>query len=33
MKEEAVRKALEKNHFTVLEVNRMNDWVSFVAQK
>jgi len=32
-KEAAVREALEKNHFTILEVNRMNDWVSFVAVK
>ena len=32
-KEEAVRSALEKNHFTILEVNRMGDWVSFVVQK
>jgi ribosomal protein L11 methyltransferase len=32
-KEEAVRIALEKNHFTILEVNRMGDWVSFVVQK
>lgn len=32
-KEAAVREALEKNCFKVLEVNRMNDWVSFVAKK
>jgi ribosomal protein L11 methyltransferase len=32
-KENAVREALEKNKFTVLEVNRMNDWVSFAATK
>lgn len=32
-KEEAVREALLKNKFVILEVNRMNDWVSFVAQK
>lgn len=32
-KEESVKEALEKNHFTILEVNRMGDWVSFVAQK
>ena len=32
-KEQAVREALEYNRFTVLEVNRMNDWVSFIAQK
>lgn len=32
-KENAVKEAIEKNHFTVLEVNRMGDWVSFVAQK
>ncbi len=33
MKEEAVRDALLKNGFTILEVNKMNDWVSFIAQK
>ncbi len=33
MKEEAVREALLKNHFTILEVNKMGDWVSFVARK
>ncbi len=33
MKEEAVREALLKNHFSILEVNKMGDWVSFVAQK
>lgn len=33
MKEEAVKAALLKNHFTILEVNKMGDWVSFVAQK
>ncbi len=32
-KEEAVRGAIERNHFTILEVNKMGDWVSFVAQK
>lgn len=32
-KEDAVRKAIEKNHFTVLEVYHMGDWVAFVAQK
>jgi ribosomal protein L11 methyltransferase len=32
-KENAVREALERNQFTVLEVNHMNDWVSFVAKK
>lgn len=32
-KEDAVREALEKNRFTILEINRMNDWVSFVAKK
>lgn len=31
-KEAAVRDALEKNDFEILEVNRMNDWVSFVAR-
>ncbi|HWT76439.1 MAG TPA: 50S ribosomal protein L11 methyltransferase [Mobilitalea sp.] len=33
MKEEAVKAAILKNHFTILEVNRMGDWVSFIAQK
>ena len=33
IKEDAVREAILKNHFTILEVNRMNDWVSFVARK
>lgn len=32
-KENAVREALEKNRFTVIEVNHMNDWVSFIAKK
>lgn len=32
-KEESVKEALEKNRFTILEVNKMGDWVSFVAQK
>jgi len=32
-KEEVVREAILKNNFTILTVNRMNDWVSFVAQK
>lgn len=33
MKEEAVREALEKNQYSILEVNRMGDWVSFVCKK
>lgn len=33
MKEDAVREALLKNHFTIIEVNKMGDWVSFVARK
>ena len=33
MKEEEVRAAILKNGFEVLEVNRMGDWVSFVARK
>ena len=33
MKENAVREALERNRFKILEVNRMGDWVSFVAKK
>lgn len=33
MKEEAVRTAILKNNFTILDVNRMGDWVSFIAQK
>ncbi len=32
-KEEAVRDALLKNRFIILEINRMGDWVSFVASK
>ena len=32
-KEEAVRNALLRNNFTILTINKMNDWVSFVAQK
>lgn len=32
-KESVVREALERNHFEILEVNRLNDWVSFVARK
>jgi ribosomal protein L11 methyltransferase len=31
-KEIQVREALEKNQFTILEVNRMGDWVSFVVK-
>lgn len=31
-KEEAVREALLKNKFEILEVNHMGDWVSFVAK-
>lgn len=32
-KEEDVRKALLKNHLEILELNKMGDWVSFVARK
>lgn len=32
-KENVVREALESNHFEILEVSRLNDWVSFVARK
>ncbi len=32
-KEEAVHEALIKNNFKLIEVNKMNDWVSFVVQK
>lgn len=32
-KEEEVKNALENNRFAILEVNRMGDWVSFVARK
>lgn len=32
-KEDEVRASLEKNQFTILEVNRMGDWVSFIAKK
>ncbi len=31
-KEDEVRDSLEKNQFTIIEVNRMGDWVSFVAK-
>lgn len=31
-KEDEVRAALEKNQFTILEVNRMGDWISFVTK-
>lgn len=33
MKEEAVKEAILKNNFTILNVNRMGDWISFIAQK
>lgn len=33
MKEEAVKEALLRNNFTILEINYIGDWVSFVAQK
>ena len=33
MKEKDVEQAILKNGFTILKVNRMGDWVSFVAQK
>lgn len=32
-KEEAVKKALQDNGFVILEINRMGEWVSFVAKK
>ncbi|WP_276929563.1 50S ribosomal protein L11 methyltransferase [Herbinix luporum] len=32
-KEEEVKASLEKNNFTILEVNRMGDWVSFISKK
>lgn len=31
-KEDEVKASLEKNHFTILEVNRMGDWISFVTK-
>ena len=31
-KEEEVKASLEKNNFTILEVNRMGDWVSFISK-
>lgn len=31
-KEDEVRVSLEKNQFTILEVNRMGDWISFVTK-
>jgi ribosomal protein L11 methyltransferase len=33
IKEEAVREALLKNGFEIIEVMHMNDWVAFVAKK
>ncbi len=33
MKEKDVEQAILKNGFTILKVNRMGDWVSFVARK
>ncbi|MGB4659154.1 MAG: 50S ribosomal protein L11 methyltransferase [Mobilitalea sp.] len=32
-KEKDVEEALLKNNFAIIEVNRMNDWISFVAEK
>lgn len=32
-KEADVKDSLEKNNFTILEINKMGDWVSFVAKK
>ncbi len=32
-KEQEVKEALEENNFKVIEINRIKDWVSFVAQK
>jgi ribosomal protein L11 methyltransferase len=32
-KEASVREALLNNHFNIIEVNRMGDWVSFVVEK
>ena len=32
-KEEAVREALLKNDFEIIDVIHMNDWVAFVARK
>jgi ribosomal protein L11 methyltransferase len=32
-KEASVREALLNNHFNIVEVNRMGDWVSFVVEK
>jgi ribosomal protein L11 methyltransferase len=32
-KADDVKKALQKNHFTILEENTLGEWVSFVAQK
>jgi ribosomal protein L11 methyltransferase len=33
MKENVVSEALVKNHFKILKINRMGEWVSFVAKK
>ena len=32
-KEQEVKEALIDNKFKIIEINRMKDWVSFVAQK
>ncbi len=32
-KKEAVKEAILKNGFKILEINEMGDWVSIVAQK
>lgn len=32
-KEDQVKASLEKNQFTILEVNRMGDWLSFISKK
>lgn len=33
IKEDEVKASLERNQFTILEVNRMGDWVSFISKK
>lgn len=33
MKRDEVKEAIEKNGFTIIEVNEMGEWVSFVARK
>ena len=33
MKRDEVKEAIEENGFTIVEENKMGEWVSFVAKK